>query len=31
MATYEQPYAIELVDGLPKTLTGKILKRMLKS
>ena len=30
MATYKRPAAIEVRDDLPKTVTGKILRRMLK-
>jgi len=30
MATYKRPHAIEIVEDLPKTVTGKILRRMLK-
>jgi long-chain acyl-CoA synthetase len=30
MAAYKRPHAIEIMDDLPKTVTGKILRRMLK-
>jgi len=30
MATYKRPHAVEILAELPKTVTGKILRRMLK-
>jgi acyl-coenzyme A synthetase/AMP-(fatty) acid ligase len=30
LANYKRPRSLELVDSLPKTATGKVLRRMLK-